>query len=167
MTKIIATLPALALVVALSSSALADNGLVSQSALQEMGLAGIEVMSDQDAMAIRGLGYDGGYDMPTVDGHEKPWSLAFGVSYATVGGEGGHGSNGHSSNGHGGGASAGTLDGFVAEGKFMASGEHFSEAGKVVTKTTELQVKGQPATLEIKTRSIRVFAGGFATASSL
>ncbi len=167
MTKIIATLPALALVFALSSSAFADNGLVSQSALQEMGLAGIEVMSDQDAMSIRGLGYDGGYGMPTPsDGHEKPWSLAFGVSYASVGGEGGH-EGSYSGNGHGGGAGAGTLDGFIAEGKFMASGEHFSEAGKVVTKSHELQVKGQPATLEIKTKSIRVFAGGFATASSL
>ena len=49
----------------------------------------------------------------------------------------------------------------------MASGEHFSEAGIVKVEMHELQVKGQPATLNIKTKSLRVYAGGFATASSL
>ena len=161
MTKLIATLPALALVVALSNSAVADNG-ISQNTLQDMGLAGIEVMSDSEALAIRGMGYTGPKlpKMPKPkDGHKKPWSLAFGVSFATV--DSGEGKGKHGS------ASAGTLDGFLAVGKFMASGEHFSEAGKTVTKSHELQVKGQPATLEIHTKSIRVFAGGFATSSSL
>jgi len=36
-------------VVALSGSALAENGTVGKTALQEMGLAGIEVMSDDSA----------------------------------------------------------------------------------------------------------------------
>ncbi len=155
MTKLFVTLPALALVVALSSSAVADNG-INDATLADMGLAGVELMNDAEAMEIRGLGYNGGHQMPQPSGHEKPWSLAFGVSYAGV-----EGGDSHS------GAGAGTLDGFIAEGKFMASGEHYSEAGLTKVESHELQVKGQPATLEIKTKSIKVFAGGFATASSL
>ena len=150
MKKFIAILPALALVVALSGSAVADNG-INQATLQDMGLAGIELMSDEDAMAIRGLGYQ----PPQPPTGDKPWTLAFGISYAKV--EGGRKAPG----------SAGTIDGFVAEGKYMAMGEHFSEAGRTTTKSHELQVKGAPATLEIHTKSIRVFAGGFASGSSL
>ena len=154
MMKLFATLPALALVVALSGSAVADNG-ISQATLQDMGLAGIELMSDADAMAIRGMGFDIGNHMPEPTTSDKPWSLAFGVSFATVEGE-------NYFEGE-----AGTLDGFISLGTYMASGEHFSEAGIVKVEMHELQVKGQPATLEIKTKSLRVYAGGFATASSL
>lgn len=153
MTKYFAILPAFALLVALSGSAVAANG-ISENTLADMGLAGIEVMSDSEALAVRGLGYSGGGYKHKGKHDKKPWSMAFGVSYATVDGKYD-------------GTSAGTLDGFVAEGKFMASGEHYSEAGLTVTKSHELQVKGEPATLEIKTKSIKVFAGGFATASSL
>ncbi len=157
MTKLFVTLPALALVVALSGSAVADNG-ISQATLQDMGLAGIELMSDADAMAIRGMGFHGGFNMPESPNSEnKPWSLAFGFSYAEVEQDHLGGLDGE----------AGTIDLFIAEGKFMASGEHFSEAAIVNVEMHELQVKGQPATLEIKTQSLRVFAGGFATASSL
>ncbi len=151
MTKLFVTLPALALIVALSGSAVADNG-ISQATLQDMGLAGIELMSDADAMAIRGMGFFGGDHIPKPSLGDKPWSLAFGISYATV--ESGR-------------AGAGTVDGFIAEGKFMAAGEHLSEAGFVKVGEHELQVKGLPATLEIHTTSLRVYAGGFATASSL
>ncbi len=154
MMKLFVTLPALALVVALSGSAVADNG-ISQATLQDMGLAGIELMSDADAMEIRGLGFNGGGHMPEPTTSDKPWTLAFGISYAKV-------KDGRHSQG-----SAGTLDGFVAEGKYMAAGEHFSEAGRVTIETHELQVKGLPATLEINTKSLRVFAGGFASGSSL
>ena len=159
MSKLFVTLPTLALIVALSGSAVADNG-ISQSTLQEMGLAGIELMSDADAMTIRGMGFDIGdhigdhFPEPTMS--EKPWSLAFGVSYANV-------DRSNDTNG-----SAGTTDGFIAEGKYRASGEHFSEAAIVRVEMHELQVQGQPATLvTIETNSLRVFAGGFATASSL
>jgi len=154
MTKLFVTLPALALVVALSGSAVADHG-ISPATLHDMGLAGIQVMSDADAMAIRGLGYDGGHHMPKPKADSKPWTLAFGISYAKV-------DDGHYTDGE-----AGTIDGFVAEGHYMAAGEHFSEAGRVTIESKELQVKGEPATLEIHTKSLRVFAGGFATGSSL
>ena len=53
------TLPALALVVALSGSAMAENGAISTATLNEMGLAGIEMMSDEAAMEIRGQGFSG------------------------------------------------------------------------------------------------------------
>ena len=163
MSKLIAVLPALALLIALAPSAQAENGLVSESSLQAMGLAGIQVMSDDDALAIRGKGFQGGgHHKPPKGkkGDDKPWTIAFGVSYANVGGaslEGWEVS----------GTGAGSVDGFIAEGKYMAAGEHFSEAGKTYTKSHELQVKGAPATLEIHTKSIRVFAGGFASSSSL
>jgi hypothetical protein len=112
-------------------------------------------MSDADAMDIRGLGYNGGHETPEPPTSDKPWTLAFGISYAHVG-EGEHYSS-----------SAGTLDGFIAEGKYKASGEHFSEAGRTKVESHELQVMGMPATNSIHTRSIRVFAGGFASGSSL
>jgi len=157
--KVFVTLPALALLVAFSGSAFAENGVVNEATLQAMGLSGIQVMSDDAALAIRGKGYMP-MTPPVIDGSEKPWSLASGFSYANVGGASLDEYSVH-------GTGAGTIDGFVAEGQFMASGEHFSEAGRTVTKSVELQVKGAPATLEIRTRSIHVFAGGFATASSL
>jgi hypothetical protein len=156
MTKLFVTLPALALAVILSGSAFADNGISSET-LNEMGLAGIQVMSDADAMAIRGLGYDGGHHSPAPSTSDKPWSLAFGVSYAKVEKDGHYGDD----------ASAGSIDGFIAEGKYMAAGEHGSEAGYVKTETKILEVKGEPATLETTTKSFRIFAGGFATATSL
>jgi len=152
MTKLFVILPALALVVALSGSALAENGAVGVNTLQEMGLAGIAVMSDDAAMEIRGKGWHGGHMPMPMPGADKPWSLAFGSSYANVGNEG---------------TGAGTIDGFIAEGKYMAAGEHFSEAGKTTVESSLLEVKGLPATLTVDTHSIRVFAGGFATSSSL
>lgn len=148
MTKFFATLPALALIVALTGNALAEDGTVSETTLQEMGLAGMQVMSDEAALAIRGKGWQGQSHKKQV----KPSSMAYGHSYANVGHED---------------VGAGTKDGYFAKGQYMAGGEHFSEAGKTVTKSHELQVKGLPATLEIKVKSVRVFAGGFATASSL
>jgi hypothetical protein len=155
MTKLFVTLPALALVVALSASAVADNG-ISQATLRDMGLAGIQLMSDADAMAIRGMGYDGGHRMPKPSTSDKPWVLAFGVSFAKV--EKDH---------YGDEAAAGTIDGFIAEGKFMAMGSHGSEAGWEKTEVKILEVKGLPATKEIHTKSLRVFAGGFATGQAL
>jgi hypothetical protein len=146
MTKLFVCLPALALAIALSSSALADNGAISASQLNEMGLAGIEVMSDADALAVRGMGYSSGH---------KSLSLAFGISYATV--EGGH---------HGD-AAAGTLDGYLAVGKYMAMGEHYSEASISKSKTYELKVKGRPAIKETWTRTLKVSAGGGAASASL
>lgn len=166
MKKLSVILPALALAVALSGSAMADNGAINSVTLNEMGLAGIELMSDEAAMAIRGQGYQ-----PKMD--KKPWSLAFGISYAhletnnqrnlppesNTNGGGGGGSLGS--------GSAGTLDGFLAHGKYMAMGEHLSEAWITKSKSHELWVKGYLAEKKVWTQSLGIAAGGKASASSL
>ena len=156
MTKLFVTLPALALVVALSGSAMADNGAISSATLEEMGLSGIEVMSDEQALAVRGLGWNGGNHLPEPDVHKKPWSLALGISFATADTEK-----------HDVDLESGTLDGFLAVGKYMAMGEHLSEAGVVKTETHELWVKGSPAEKTVWSKSLKIGAGGRASASSL
>lgn len=170
MTKLFVTLPALALVVALSGSAKAENGAISSATLNEMGLAGMQMMSDADAMAIRGLGFSGGDHMPKPSKNDKPWTLAFGVSYATLqtgdgvavslNGGGGHG--GYDSLGSG---SAGTVDGFIAEGKYLASGSHLSEAKITKTDIYTTHVPGVGLETKTHTRSLYIGAGG--NASSL
>ena len=159
MTKFFATLPAFALVVALSSSAVAQNGLPSNAALEAMGLSGIQILSDSDAMAIRGMGYQPPHN-PHDGGKDKPWSAASGLSYANVGDAGVHGDSVS-------GTGAGTIDYAAAEGKFMAEVSHGSEAIKTWTETHSLEIKGSPGTVNTTSTTIRVFSGGFAKASSL
>jgi hypothetical protein len=144
MKKLFVTLPALALVVALSGSAMAENGAISSATLNEMGLAGIEVMSDKAAMEIRGQGF--------LTDHSA--SLAFGLSFASISHEDGVS------------ASAGTIDGFLADGKYMAMGSHLSDA--VITKVDshELWVKGVLAEKTVTTTLLKVAAGGMASSSS-
>ena len=139
MKKLSVCMSAVALMIALSGSAKAENGAIDRATLNAMGLAGINLLSDDAAMEIRGLGY-------------KPGSLAFGISYAKTGGKGG---------------SAGTLDGFLAKGRYMAMGEHLSEAGTSVTKTDKLFVKGQLVRKKVWSMTRTVGAGGSASSSSL
>jgi hypothetical protein len=136
MKKLSIILPAVALMIALSGSAMADNGAISSAKLNAMGLGGIELMSDADAMQIRGQGF----------------SLAFGISYATISGRG---------------ASAGTLDGYLAKGRFMAMGEHYSEAGTSMTETNKLFLKGKLVKKTVWTTTRTIGAGGAASSSSL
>ncbi len=145
MKKLSVTLPALALVVALSGSAMAENGAISTATLNEMGLAGIELMSDEAAMEIRGQGF--------LADHSA--SLAFGLSFASVDHE--NGANG----------SALTIDACLADGKYMAMGSHLSEAVITKSESHELWVKGVLAEKTVWTKSLKVAAGGMATASSL
>ncbi len=98
---------AASLLVALGSVAQAEQGMPSQATLRAMGLSGMQVMSDYDAMSIRGMGYQ--------KSHSK--AIAFGISYAKVSGHG---------------AEAGSKDGFFAEGSHFAGGKHGSIAGKIV-----------------------------------
>jgi len=150
MKKFLVCLPALALVIALSSSAQAENGTVNSATLQAMGLGGMQVMSDSQAMNVRGMGWF----------NNKSASLAFGGSYANVGSIAiqGQGLQG---------LGAGSIDGYIADGRFMAEGSHLSEAGHSTTVETVLTVKGLPATTKIETTSIRFYAGGQASSSSL
>jgi hypothetical protein len=90
-----------AFVVALigASQALANSGLPSQLDLDAMGLAGLEVMSDAEGLAIRGLGFEG--------------ATAYGHSWASVAALG---------------AAAGTKNGYKSSGHHFAGGHNESEA---------------------------------------
>ena len=92
-------------------TAQAEEGMPGQSLLNEMGLASIDMMSDDEAMEIRGLGYYPKYN------HVKPVAIAYGHSYAGV-------------TGHG--AQAYSEDGFYARGPHKAAGAHGSFAGLIV-----------------------------------
>jgi len=89
------------LVVALASAsqASAANGLPSQATLEAMGLSGLNVMTDSEGLAIRGLGYTG--------------ASAYGKSWANV--------STHY-------ASAGSVNGYNVKGKHLAGGRNESEA---------------------------------------
>ena len=141
-------------------SAQADQGMLSQSTLSAMGLSGMQVMSDSDAMEIRGHGYD------PWRGHGKKaknMALAWGYSYAHV---------------HKGKGVAHTKDGFKAKGKHKASGKHLSKAGYVVKHRPKRRGGGGPNTLGVPPgggggkppkppvkHKVVVFAGGFSHAS--
>lgn len=79
----------------------ADAREPSEEALSQMGLGGLVMMSDDEAMAVRGLGF-------------KSMAKAWGQSWAQV------------TTKHG---SAGSVNGYKAVGRKKASGENFSEAG--------------------------------------
>ena len=93
----------------------ARQGLPTQDALYEMGLSGMQIMSDREALEIRGFGYDPWH------GHrknaKKSVAIAYGHSYANVGYKRAH---------------SGTEDGFFAKGRHKAKGEHGSRAGVVM-----------------------------------
>jgi hypothetical protein len=82
-----------------ASQALAANDLPSQADLAAMGLSGIEVMTDSEALAVRGLGYNG--------------ASAYGHSFAFVSSQG---------------SAAGSVNGYKAKGKHFAAGRNESEA---------------------------------------
>jgi hypothetical protein len=66
-----------------------------------------------------------------------------------------------------GGASAGSLDGYLAKGKYMAMGEHYSEAGTSMTETNKLFVNGKHVEKTVWSRSRTIGAGGAASSSAL
>src|SRR5690606_38270664 len=122
-----------------ASSASAANGIPSSSRLAAMGLSGAKIVSDPDAMSVRGMGY-------------TPSSAkASRGSFALVGDIGKDGL-----------AAAGTLNVYKAEGGHYASGQHFSEAGKTV-KHGKIVIIGGKKFGEIKVHSVHVFAGGSAS----
>jgi len=140
------------LLVAAANSVQAEQGRPSQSMLSDMGLAGIVVMSDAEAMSVRGLGYQPHYEAQRYG--SKPSATAYGSSYASVSGYGAH---------------ATTQDGFYASGRRRAGGEHSSYAVIVVTTRGggygggHGSSKPQP---KPQVKKIAVFAGGYSYASS-
>ena len=79
MKKLLVCLPALALAIALTSNTQAEDGAVDSATLQAMGLGGMQVMSDSQAMNVRGKGF-----LTGLTG-QKSASIAFGASYAHAG----------------------------------------------------------------------------------
>ena len=151
MSKVFYSMMAAALVCVAVSNANAANG-ISADTLSAMGLSGMTVMSDTDAMAVRGMGFPG---CSTCD-RTEPSTRAFGNSFATmnlancpdcVAIDG----TSHSENG------------YVAEGPYYSAGTNFSEAGAVHTTIESIDIGGVVTTLT-KSTSARVFAGGFSTA---
>jgi hypothetical protein len=88
-----------------SQVAHAESGRPSRQALDAMGLGSLVVMSDDEALAVRGEGFRGGSSVKV-----------FGNSFATINGKNG---GAHSENG------------YFAEGKHAAKGSNFSFAGVV------------------------------------
>jgi hypothetical protein len=91
--------------------ALAEEGAPSNATLSEMGLSGLSMMSDDDAMDIRGEGFKGGGSSAS----------AWGSSWANVSTPFG---------------SAGSKNGYSAHGKHSASGDNLSFAGAAISVTT-------------------------------
>jgi len=138
-----------------AASAQADNG-ISSGMLKAMGLSSLSVMSDSDALSIRGMGYNGGsrgnYGKKKV---ERPSASAEGRSWAKVELEGENSSG-----------EAGTRNSYKANGRYEASGDNFSEA--TLSKTTSEVVDYSDSTTSSVTHvySIHVEAGGFSSAKA-
>jgi len=88
-----------------SQLAHAEGGRPSRQALEQMGLGSLAVMSDEEALSVRGEGFHGGSSVKV-----------FGNSFASIDGPNG---GAHSENG------------YFAEGKHAAKGSNFSFAGVV------------------------------------
>lgn len=115
----------------------AADGVVPAATLEAMGLCGATVVSDATAAEVRGMGY-------------LPISIAAGGSFAGVG----------ASN-----AAAGSVNGYLAAGRYAASGENFSEAGLTKTNTKVVNIGGIKKSIKT-TKSIRVYAGGYSSSMS-
>jgi hypothetical protein len=152
MSKYILSLAAV--LVCFAASARADEG-ISANTLSEMGLAGLNVVSDHDALAIRGKGFRGGnYSKGCKTcgprGTKQPWSAVSGNSFATIGVKDG---GAHSENA------------YAAEGPYGASGSNYSEAGSEVTTVEIVDIGGVTKTIT-NTCTTLVFAGGNSSAMS-
>jgi hypothetical protein len=162
MSKVILSTLVATLIGVAASTAHAANG-ISASTLAEMGLSGLTVMSDNDALAIRGKGFaggsqNGGCHFCGPRAKKEPWSAAFGNSFAniSIGGDCPDcipNGDAHSENG------------YAAEGPYAASGENFSEAGAEVSNIEVVVIDGVTKSITTTVKA-RVFAGGFSSAMS-
>jgi hypothetical protein len=157
MSKPILTTLVAALICASATTTNAAHG-ISSGTLADMGLSGLAVISDREALAIRGKGFVGGCHLCGRRISKEPESAAFGNSFATINIENicpdcGPEGTAHSENG------------YAAEGPFAASGENLSEAGVEVTNIEVSVVDGNTRSVTTTLRA-RVFAGGFSSASS-
>jgi hypothetical protein len=100
-----------AFVIAGQAQVYAQQGAPSKAALSEMGLSGLTVMSDDDAMNVRGEGFKGGGSSASA------WGSSFAFVATPVG-------------------VAGSTNGYNAHGKHSASGDNLSFAGVTVSTST-------------------------------
>lgn len=152
MSKLFLSTFVAAIVYAAASTASAADA-VSTSALADMGLSDLSVMSDEDALSIRGKGFSGGHRIGCKScgmRAKKPWSSAFGNSFATIETEDGAA---HSENG------------YTAEGSYGAAGDNFSEAGFETTNIEVVVIDGVTKSITTTCKT-RVFAGGYSSAMS-
>jgi hypothetical protein len=152
MSKLFVSMCVAVMMCTAASTVRADDP-VSSSTLAEMGLANLDMMSDDDALVIRGKGFSGGHRIGCRSCRsraKKPWSSAFGNSFATIEIENG---GAHSENG------------YTAEGPYGASGDNFSEAGLETVNVEVVVVDGVTKSITTTCKT-RVFAGGFSSAMS-
>jgi len=147
MNKTILSLLASVLVCMAAPSADADQG-ISSSTLDEMGLSGLTVMSDSDALSVRGMGWK-----DSKKG-KKTYAKARGESWAYVEFEGEKKE-----------AEAGSENSYDARGRYKASGENGSEAEMEKTHIEQLD-NGDGAYTMTKKFKIEVEAGGYSSAKS-
>jgi hypothetical protein len=143
-----------AVLVCLAGSARADEG-ISARTLSEMGLSGLTVVSDHDALAVRGMGFQGGMHSKGCSkcgarGTKSPYSRATGMSFATINVQDG---GSHSENS------------YFAEGPYAASGENYSEAASVVSNVEAVDIDGVLKTITT-TCITKVYAGGSSSSMS-
>jgi hypothetical protein len=163
MSKVILSTLVAALVCVAGSAKAADG--VSTSTLGQMGLSGLSVMSDSDALAIRGLGFSTNinHSMGTGSccgprGSASPSAKASGNSFATMNVDAGSVScptctqsgGSHSENS------------YNAAGPYSASGDNYSEAGSTITKSETVAGVGSLTTI----CTVKVWAGGHSSATA-
>jgi hypothetical protein len=153
-----------AALVCVAGSAKAANG-ISSASLSQMGLSGLSVMSDSDALAIRGLGFStsinhsmgtGGCCGPR--GSASPSTAVSGNSFATMHVDAGGNScptctqsgDSHSENA------------YIAAGPYSSSGDNYSEAGSTITKSEVVAGVGSVTT----TCTVTIYAGGHSSAKA-
>lgn len=141
--KVLLCLCAAVAVAALSGVAVAETAM-APATLSEMGLSGLSVMDDAEALAVRGKGFS-----------FKGFGIDFGIQGVIAAGGSFAGTNG-----------AGTADGFLSAGRYFAGGEHASYAG-TKTRNTEIVRIGPLVKSVTKIRVNKVFAGGHSSGMSL
>jgi hypothetical protein len=161
MSKVILSTLVAALVCVAGSAKAADG--ISPSTLGQMGLTGLTVMSDSDALAIRGLGFSG------VDhsinssccgprGSASPGTLVAGHSSATMNIDAGSIADNCPTCSQTG--SSHSENAYLAAGPYSASGSNYSEAGSTITKSETVAGVGALTT----SCSSLVWAGGNSSA---
>lgn len=146
MSKYLSLLTAFTVCLA-AASAQADQR-ISSSTLQAMGLSGLTVMSDSDAMSIRGMGYSGSKNS-YKNTHAK------GKSWAKIELDGREAY-----------AGTGSDNEYHADGKYESSGANFSEATLSKTESETVDYSDGTTSAVTKVCTIHVEAGGFSSAKA-